>query len=821
MSTRDSALAWPPGEVSEIDRIASQLALVATTVDQTVVAREGGQGWGLARSWSGPAFEAARSEAAVVASRSGELAGTLTPIVAALQGYAAALAEARRRVTLLRQEWDWGARRHDEARHDAELAGTDPVAVALGAAASQRLAARQEADRAWARLQEDLRGRHTAALGPLTAAAERATATVRGFLAALPGDDAVAVRGGLLAQLPLTAGALRLADARALIGDLVSRAGRPVQEWGAPEADLIATLGDRVRDPVVAQALMKAVPPEHLGRLVERLLANVASVPGADVTWKHRFDPALDVLGSAFLVLASQDPWAGMDEASVARLDSWRRRWLADLVDTGPGRIGDPLANPPFRGFTAQAVLLDHGRRSVPSVGAGTAYAATVGVALVEADRISDDYPPQAQLPWAARSAADGVEPIASLLRSIRGEPNAASALLLARLGDGQPVVRYLAGERLVRGAGGPPPAANEALAALLAETATGTDERSVTIAGAALDGFGAAAEHPERAGNGDAAAGALALDGQMQGLRFVMADLLARHPDAAWASVNDPINALAWPIDDADGHPWAVLGADAWTLRLLNRSRLAAVLGELGKDRLHPGTAASGPPTAPALAHLLNALVAAQGVGLAQALASGNAQDQDAQIVQLGQVTGFVIEAARQSVLTIQAGADAEIAARREFVDSIVAMVSLPVSLKASLPAALTAPLLGLVKAAIKRIGYSDGSVDNAATADAQTAAARARLDDDLRHLGWDLVSAAGWWDVADDPVAWIEAHPGVSFCGEDGRPVPVEEMSAAQRERFRAWTREVPAYTTVPSAIVEQIEEGARAVRTAIAGR
>ena len=108
-------------------------------------------------------------------------------------------------------------------------------------------------------------------------------------------------------------------------------------------------------------------------------------------------------------------------------------------------------------------------------------------------------------------------------------------------------------------------------LAALLAETATGTDERSVTIAGAALDGFGAAAEHPERAGNGDAAAGALALDGQMQGLRFVMADLLARHPDAAWASVNDPINALAWPIDAADGHPWAVLGADAWTPRLLN----------------------------------------------------------------------------------------------------------------------------------------------------------------------------------------------------------------------------------------------------------
>ena len=109
-------------------------------------------------------------------------------------------------------------------------------------------------------------------------------------------------------------------------------------------------------------------------------------------------------------------------------------------------------------------------------------------------------------------SPAAGIDVVASLLRSIRGEPDAASALLLARLGDGQPVVRYLAGERLVRGAGWPPPAANDALAALLAETATGTDERSVTIAGAALDGFGAAAEHPERVGNGDAAAGALAL---------------------------------------------------------------------------------------------------------------------------------------------------------------------------------------------------------------------------------------------------------------------------------------------------------------------
>ena len=62
-----------------------------------------------------------------------------------------------------------------------------------------------------------------------------------------------------------------------------------MQEWGAPEADLIATLGDRVRDPFVAQALMEAIPPERLHRIVERLLTHIGSMPRMGEWWKTQF----------------------------------------------------------------------------------------------------------------------------------------------------------------------------------------------------------------------------------------------------------------------------------------------------------------------------------------------------------------------------------------------------------------------------------------------------------------------------------------------------------------------------------------------------
>ena len=813
MSTRGAVFAWPPGDPGQLSELAGHLALVASRVDQTVVAQQGGHGWSLARSWTGPAFEAARAEAAVVAARSTDLAGGLASVVAALQGYAADLQCARQRVNALEQEWEHGKHRFDRVRHEAESGVGDPVH-----AATAHTLARQAAEREWVGLQAQLRGRHTAVLAALTAAAERAAATVWGVLDELPGQSADEVRRGLLATLPLTDGALRATQARELIAALVAAARRPVQDWGAPEAALIAGLGEQVRDPIVAQALLTGLPPEILMTYIARLRGHLASVPGEGAAWEAQFDPALAVLGTAFVVMSSQGPWEQLDDASAARLASWQRSWLTELVRIGPQVVGDEREDPPFRGFTAVGVLLDHAGRAAAAVRPGVPFANTVGLAMVDLDRVRDDFHPRVRVPAVPRAAAEGLDAIDALLRSVRGAPETASALLLGRLGNGQTVAQYLAGDRPIRGAGGPPPDFTEALAAVLAETATGADMRSVRIAGAALDGFGVAAEAVRGAETAEAA---LAIASQLHELRFVMADLLSHHPDAIWATINDPADARAWPAGTTPGHPWAVLGDDGWTVRVLNRSRLAAIIGELGTDRLVPGRAADGPPTAPALARLLNAVVAAEAAEVASGLASGDAETRAAALVRLGQVTGFVVEAARQAVLGIQSAADDDAAARRATVDSIASAITLPTVVRTSLPTAVAGVVLDMVRKAVTWIGYGDTTVNNAARAAADTAAARARIEAEMRRAGWDLVSAAGAWPTVDDPASWVRAHPGVSFCGPDGRPLPLEEMTPQQRERFVAWSSGVPAYTTVPAEIIAQIEEGARAVRTSMPAR
>ncbi|MFZ1287031.1 MAG: hypothetical protein WAR57_08350, partial [Candidatus Phosphoribacter sp.] len=645
---------------------------------------------------------------------------------------------------------------------------------------------------------------------------------VRAWFGEGPGADAAdaaGMRGALLAELPVTAGTLQRSAARDLIANLITRAGRPVEQWGEPEGDLVASLGDAVRDPLVAQALMERMPPTLLASFVARLRAHIASVSGEGHGWRTQFDDALNTLGAAFVTVTAQRPWEFLDTAAAAWMRSWQHRWFDHLRRTGPSIVGDRLDDPPFRGFTALGVLLDHAGGSVPGVTPGVAFARTVGLAMVDADRISDDYPPQPRLPAVQGSGAEGVDVMAALLSSLRGAPDAASALLLGRLGNGQLVVHYLAGERLTRGVGGPAPPAAEALAAVLAVTATGCDEQSVSIAGAALDGFGHAAETAGGIlGGGDAV---LAFEQQLQGLRYVMADLLSVHPDAIWTTINDPVNAPSWLSAPGDEQPWAILGTGGWTVRVLNRSRLAAVIGELGKDRLVPGLATAGPPTAPAMAHLLNSVIASETARLAEALSTGDLDERHAGIIRLGQVTGFVLEAARAGVIAVQERADVSAAERQALVDRIASSLSLPATLRKSIPTALAGRTLDLVRKAVIWVGYGDTTVGSAARAELNAGAVHARLESELRSLGWELVSTSGWWDPADDPLAWVQAHPGVSFCSADGRPLPLASMTAEQRERFLTWSQDVPAFTTVPSAIVAEVQEGARAVRTAIAAR
>ncbi len=807
MTGRDGVLPWPAGDPNSSERIAGQLALVAARVDDTVVAREGGRGWGLARSWSGPAFDAARAEAAVVASRSVDFGAALRPVVTSLQGYAVALTDARRRIDALREEWERGAQRRENARHDAVVGLADPAALTATIASAQRAA-----DQEWVRLQAELRGRHTAALQLVSAAGERATACIWGFLSSLPGGSAVAVRAGLLAQLPLTDATLRFADARAEVARLITDSGRPVEQWGAAEAALIASLGGRVQDPLIAQALMEAIRPECLGRLVERLLTQAYGTTLHREESSEHVEPALAALAAAFLRAVDSRSMDNADPATSARMNSWRKRWLGELATTGPLPVDGQRTDPPFIGFVAQAALLDRVEPALVGKGALAAYAAIVGPALVEADRRSTALPRVVQDAWDRRFAGDGIDPVASLLGALQGDVDSLSDLLLRDLGDGYPIARYLAGERLLRGGGGRSPAIG-AFAEALPSTAMGADERSVAIAGAAVDGFAATAQLVGKLGP----AWVVLVDHDLQALRPILGDLLAQHPGAVWESLNDPLDAVDWPETPGTSHPWAVLGPDGWTVRVLNRSRLAALIGELAKDR----DGRSGDGTDPALPRLLAALTDAEGEHLSTALASADPEGRQAALVRLGQVSGVVSEASGVALLAVAIGADANAQARRDLVDGVTSSLQLPGPVKRTLPGVVGSTLLSAVRSSIQGIGYGDSTVDHAQVAQRTAIAARSEQDDALRRIGFDLVSASGSWDPDDDPLRWLSSHPGVSFCGPDGRPLPIADQSNAQLARFRAWASGVPAYTTVPSALVAQVEEGARAARSAIAGR
>jgi hypothetical protein len=807
MTGRDALLPWPDGDPANSDRIAGQLALVAARVEDTAVTREGGRGWGLARSWSGPAFEAARAEAAVVASRSADFGAAVRPVVTALQAYAAALTEARRRIDALREEWDRGVRHREQATHEATVGMADPTLLGMTLAAAQRTA-----DREWDRLQAELRGRHTAALRPVTAAGERATACVWGFLRSLPGGSAAEVRAGLLAQLPLTDGALRLADARAEVARLMAESGRPVEQWGPAEAALIASLGGRVQDPLIAQALMEAIRPECLGRLVERLLTQAYATTLHREESSEHVESALAALAAALVRAADGQSMAGADSATLARFTSWRVRWLGELATTGPLPVDGQRADPPFTGFVAQAALLDRADPALVGKGTLAAYARIVGPALVEADRQAAALPRVVQDCWDRRLAGDGIDPVASLLRALQGDVDTLSDLLLRDLGDGYPIARYLAGERLVHGGGGRSPAIG-AFAEALRRTAMGVDERSVAIAGAAIDGFAATAELVGKLGPD----WAVLVDHDLQVLRPIVGALMTQHPDAVWDALNDPLDAVDWPEKSGSSHPWAALGPNGWTVRVLNRSRLAALIGEFAKDR----EGASGDGTGPALATLLGALIDLESDEVSAALASADPERRQAALVRLGQVSGFLAESAGAALIVLATGADKNAQARRDLVDAVTSSLQLPGLLKRNLPGLVASTLLSAVRSAIQQLGYGDTSVDHAQRAQRNAAAARSELDDTLRKLGFDLVSASGSWDPDDDPLRWLSSHPGVSFCGPDGRPLPLDQQSSAQHARFRAWASGVPAYTTVPSTLVAQVEEGSRAVRSAIAGR
>ena len=138
---------------------------------------------------------------------------------------------------------------------------------------------------------------------------------------------------------------------------------------------LIASLGGRVQDPLIAQALMEAIRPECLGRLVERLLTQAYATTLHREESSEHVESALAALAAALVRAADGQSMAGADSATLARLTSWRVRWLSELATTGPLPVDGQRTDPPFTGFMAQAALLDRADPALVGKGTLAAYA--------------------------------------------------------------------------------------------------------------------------------------------------------------------------------------------------------------------------------------------------------------------------------------------------------------------------------------------------------------------------------------------------------------------------------------------------------------
>ncbi len=254
MSSAERALPLPTADPRVARRCAADLAVAASRAGDAVITDEHRAGLALARSWSGPAADAARAEAHTVGAWVISLGEQLAATAAALSGYADAVADAHRRVLALREEWTAAERIRRVAVESAIELPVAPVgapASLAGALSVQQ--GRDLAEREWSRAQAQLCARHAQVLAGLATAGGRAAAALDAAVARLPGTTPADVRQGLQAQLPLTRAALAWAAAQRQAVDWTAAAGAPPADWGPAQAGLVRPSAAALFDPPPTQ----------------------------------------------------------------------------------------------------------------------------------------------------------------------------------------------------------------------------------------------------------------------------------------------------------------------------------------------------------------------------------------------------------------------------------------------------------------------------------------------------------------------------------------------------------------------------------------
>lgn len=831
-----SALPLPHGDPTALWMAAGDVQRAAAEARSGVLASTAGRLPWLGRTWAGAAANEAAQESALLAGRIDDHASTSVEAAACLAAYGDALDVAQRIVVGLQTEWDAVVRRARGAAAGA-MVPLDPVSAAAAEAADAVTAiaiARLRAS--YAVTMADLRGAGDVA-------AYRLGDLVQGLPARVsPGPTDDDVRRTTLDGLDLVAGRLAWESAQSAVSDITGRLDAVV----AGDVLAVGPVGDAIRaharDPVFAAALMARLGPDGVAAVVtavargsrDRLLGGYLS---ADQDWLRRAGTALVAsLGAAMATAASPAVSTGLDTVSTRRLDRWRGPWLQAMAASATRRYGQPDGSQ-VPGAWVQGQLLAGALRS--GVGPGVAYASTVGVALVAAERPSrsgstlDLLLPQSRPLRVGDLPSDAVT---TLARSLHADVAAARAWLLhdVEWAPGSSpgpspcsVIDYLVRERHLLLARGDAAASLAAVSALVVEA--GADPRSAPsalLAASFVEAVGSTATAPDAPGVADLATFRQALSPAL----WDVATVVGSHPDALVAALAGPSAGAALPAGGGRPAPAGDLllrhGRDPGTYDIVvRRAAVTAVLGELALDPTTSTNADVGAAPAvadgrpPAVAHALDLLGRQLDADLVDALRLDQAGDPhalDVAATHVGEVVGLTLASGGEAL----AGRDAESDVRNERVRDVADLVlsKLPVP---GFAGKVAVPLVRLAAGHVVDNAFPDG-------AEAATRAGTVTALDDAQRRAVvatrTLVSQAHAWRPDQSPDRWAATTPRAveRFWDDAGTPLAEERLTSAQQLSFEDWRRDeaLSIYEAAPLVVQDGIDRGARTA-VALVGR
>ena len=778
MTAVDSALPLPAGRPAAVFGLVATLRVVAERLTDTTLAR-GGQARDLSTTWSGIAATAADQELTRAGAASRGLAAALEAAVSVLNTYAATLDRTTTVIAGLRHQWEVSAQRH---RRLVALAAAD--VTGLGDPGSSVTRAELDAD--WTHAQRELVARHTAEMRCLAEDGEAAAAALRAcrstpLMPGVPTGAAPAPSWGdsLARGLPMAVHYLLEPKAAAQVAAALS--GRPPwSEWSTADVDGLLTLD--TSNPAVAAALVSALGMDGITALTTRL----ARVPPGDHIARLRADEALATLGLGLRVALDQRSW-GDDPRWASQAQDFNAAWMESMRN--PTATSDGVTAYPITRVQVHTLLFSKSQseseRPLPP---------DVLVALARGGVTAE----AGGQVWSAFSGSD---PFLLVTTELNRDPGEAWRVLLREVDGHTTLLSYLV-ERRIQVAVDPAslvPCAR-ALDQLMADVIDLSDDAAVRTTGEFVTSIAAAT----LASTADSRR---AVDAYLTEFRPSLSRAFIAHPDVLVRTLAAaPRPGLATDGEDVGATRLVTVdGRTSFTLPHVASQR--AVFGVLGSDGRGVQYEALGRGY---LAEVITSTTNFQADSFTLALRSGDARSAEAAARGIGELVGFATAATSRGLIDRARAFDADAAATAALVKAALESIKVPAPLKRNWAGLLASLVVDQLTKVDPATIFPSLRTDAAETSRVIGGKQRAEVEDLLRRLAADAVSAEASFAPGASPRDWVAAHPGVDFTDSHGRPLPIAEMTGPQYDRFSVWAQSTVDYRAIGDSIVAGYRSG-----------